>query len=123
MQAASKWGGLFLTGDNASPEGARRIRPGDAPDARRALRWAGLIICRWVQEHDRLIGPALDGAARGRPGLPVPLLYRLVEDQAFKPLDHDALRRLLIAYIDEARAAGDPLTMLGESYPRQANDR
>jgi hypothetical protein len=42
---------------------------------------------------------------------------------AFKPLDRDALRRLLIAYIDEARAAGDPLTMLGESYPRQANDR
>jgi hypothetical protein len=70
-------------------EYGQAIRPmRDAPcDGRTILAYApleGLIICRWVQEHDRLIGPALDGAARGRPGLPVLLLYRLVEDHGFQ---------------------------------------
>ena len=109
-------------------EYGQALRPmRDAPRDRRTILahapLKGLIICRWEQEPDRLIGPLWMERPDADRGFQDRYFTGWLETTAFKPLDRDAVRRLLIAYIDGARAAGDPLTMLGDSYPRQANDR
>lgn len=105
---------LFEYGQAVQP---MRSAPRDGTSILAFAQDRGTIICHWDERPSRLAGPAWvedNGAGIG-------YLDRYFEGwldpRTFKPFDQLGLKRLLIACIDEARAAGDPTTFL-EDPPR-----
>lgn len=81
------------------------------------------MLCFWCAQPERLIGPVWVEQFSADTGYVDRFFAGWLNFQKFRLLDTNALHRLLIAYVDEARAAGDPLSVLEEPMRLGANDR
>jgi hypothetical protein len=89
------------------------LRPmGEAPrDGQRILGHAadsgGLVFCYWELKPARLIGPNWVESRDGAIGYVDRYFDGWIQPRDFRLLDAAAINRLLVAYIDDARAADD----------------
>jgi hypothetical protein len=83
----------------------------------------GLITCFWDQNPRKLTGPAWLEEIDAEHGYLDKAFVGFLEPAAFRSIDRTSIYRLLVAYVDESRAAGDPLTMLEDTVKAEANDR
>ena len=84
----------------------------------------GAKIYFWQDAPLHLAGPAWVERLNDKKGYLDRYFKGWVDLARLRPIDENSLRRLLIAYIDETRSKGDPLTMLDDVADRQnANDR
>ena len=95
-------------------------------EAPRDGRWilaqsvSGLVVCRWDCEPSRLAGPSWTEADEPTRGYLDDYFTGWIEPSALKLWDYGMLADLLIAFVDDAHAAGDEriLTVLvGRAKP------
>lgn len=81
------------------------------------------MFCFWSQAPERLVGPVWMEHISAETGYLDRFFSGWLDLSKFRPLDQTGIHRLLVAYVDEARAAGDPLTILEDPSRLSANDR
>jgi hypothetical protein len=67
----------------------------------------GLVVCRWDHEPSRLAGPSWTAANDTTRGYLDDYFAGWIEPSALKLWDYATLADLLIAFVDDAHAAGD----------------
>jgi hypothetical protein len=92
--------GQLLRPMNEAPRDGKRIL-GHHPRTRR------LVLCYWETAPATLVGPLWIGEQDGRRGYLDRYFDGWLDPQDLRLLDTDAVNRLLVAYIDDARAADD----------------
>jgi hypothetical protein len=100
-----------------------RSAPRDGTSILAFSRDRGTIICYWEERPSRLAGPAWVEDHGAEIGYLDRYFEGWLDARTFRSFDQVGLKRLLIAYIDEARAAGDPMTFLEDPPRLLANDR
>jgi hypothetical protein len=81
------------------------------------------MFCYWSENPERLIGPLWIEHASAGLGYIDRFFAGWLDISKLRLLDQNCIHRLLVAYIDEARAAGETLTSLEEPLRASANDR
>ncbi|UZE47823.1 hypothetical protein ONR75_23540 [Rhodopseudomonas sp. P2A-2r] len=89
--------GQLLRPMNEAPRDGKRIL-GHHPRTRR------LVLCYWETAPAALVGPVWIGEQDGRRGYLDRYFDGWLDPQDLRLLDADAVNRLLVAYIDDARA-------------------
>lgn len=99
--------GQFLRPMNEAPRDGQRILA-------HAANGGNLIFCYWEHQPVGLIGPNWVEEKDSRVGYIDRYFDGWIRPRDFKLLDSNAINRLLVAYIDDARAAddGDALKVL-----------
>jgi hypothetical protein len=100
----------------------------DAPrDGRPIVAYSdrdGARIYFWEEAPARLAGPVWIERIGDERGYLDRYFRGWIDLSRLRPIDENGLHRLLIAYIDETRSKGDPMTILDDVADRQnANDR
>lgn len=92
--------GQFLRPMNVAPRDGERILAHAARDGH-------LVLCYWEPEPAGLIGPIWVEQATSAIGYVDRYFDGWIRLRDFRLLDGNAINRLLVAYIDDARAADD----------------
>jgi hypothetical protein len=91
------------------------LRPiSEAPKDRRwilAKSDSGFVICRWDNDPEKLAGPCWVEAQDAALGYLDKSFSGWIEPSRLKLWDYGRLADLLIAFVDDARAAGDAKTL------------
>jgi hypothetical protein len=114
--------------DEVLAEYGQLLRPmASAPkDGRKILAVSqefGAILCFWESKPTKLITPCWVEEPNATGGFLDRAFVGWYDRTSFRPIDRNAVYRLMIAYADEAREVGEPLPFLEGRVAEVANDR
>jgi hypothetical protein len=99
------------------------VAPKDGTKVLAVSQQFGAVLCFWDSNPTKLVTPCWVEASNARNGFLDRAFLGWYESKRFLPIDRNAVLRLMIAYADEAREAGESLKILDGPAIVGANDR